>query len=154
MKKTRRTILLVLLFLLAAGFIFSNSLESRAESSVRSGAVVARLKPLLDPEGRIPRVIFHAWVRKTAHFVEFWILGLCLGGLAKCLTWQRGRAWAAALTAAFVVACTDETIQHFTGRSDSLADVLLDTFGAACGLLTAEMIGLAVCWVRRRQRRI
>jgi len=81
----------------------------------------------------------HTLVRKTAHFVEYAILG--------CLFWRvvasanafaasspaRHLAWA--LLFAGLYAASDETHQIFVpGREASIHDVILDTVGAGFGL--------------------
>jgi VanZ family protein len=87
--------------------------------------------------------LVHHCVRKTAHAVEYAILGFLIWRVVRSAP-----AWAAhhperhfrlALLFAALYAVTDETHQLFVpGRDAAVRDVLLDTFGAA--------LGLAVTW--------
>ena len=90
----------------------------------------------------------HFAVRKTAHFVEYSILGLLLWRLlhfdpaaAPC----RSREFLTALLLAALYAASDEFHQSFVpGREAAVLDVLLDTCGAG--------FGLAALWAARRLR--
>ena len=115
-------------------FIFSNSAESGPESNAKSGAVAQFLAPLLNPFGRMDDAAFHKLVRKLAHFVEFAALGFSLGGFACSMGLKRRGLCLASAAGALAVAIADETVQHFTGRTDSWKDVLLDFSGAVCGI--------------------
>lgn len=137
MKQNGRIFLFALLLLLMVGFIFSNSLEPRDESNQKSNGIVNEIKPIVDPQDRIPHSTFNHYVRKTAHFLEFAGLGFCLMGLFDAIGRKR-RIWRIpmALLSALLIASTDETLQFFAeGRGPGVGDVLLDFFGAACGLL-------------------
>ena len=68
---------LTVLIILTICFIFGNSLESREVSKEKSGEVMEMLEPLFElivGEGKVTNHL----VRKTAHFVEFFILGALL----------------------------------------------------------------------------
>jgi VanZ family protein len=83
--------------------------------------------------------IVHAMLRKTAHFVEYAVLGL-LTHRAFLFSWRR-RAAAVKLAATllFALACAglDETHQaSLPQRTGSAWDVALDTCGATFGMLT------------------
>jgi VanZ family protein len=94
--------------------------------------------------------LIHTCVRKSAHFIEYSILGVLIWRLvhtAPSLAMQsRARHFRLALLIAACYAATDETHQIFVPtRQPAIHDVCLDTFGAACGL------GLA-CWVDSRRK--
>lgn len=131
-------------------FIFSNSLESGEESNLKSGWVAEFLRPLLNPFGWIEEKAYLKLVRKLAHFAEFGALGLCLGGMAANAAY--GKPWRYAAGAALLVACTDETIQAFTGRTESAKDVCLDFSGAVCGLVFVWLC-LRI-WKRYKERNV
>lgn len=137
MKQNRRIFLFALLSLLAVGFIFSNSLDTRDTSNQKSNAIVDEVKPVVDPQDTIPRGTFNHYVRKSAHFLEFAALGFCLMGLSDAIGRKRRIPRVpAALLAALLVASTDETLQFFAaGRGPGVKDVLIDCLGATCGLL-------------------
>lgn len=129
-----RKIRAAVFFLLAIGiwiFIFSNSAQNGAESNAISGRVAEFLRPLLNPNGWIEEALYLRLVRKLAHFVEFGALGVCLSGAAANLDIK----WPYPMGLAALTACADETLQSFTGRTNCLKDVLIDSAGAACGVL-------------------
>ena len=129
-------------------FIFSNSLESGEESNLKSGWVAEFLRPLLNPFGWIEEKTYLKLVRKLAHFAEFGVFGLCLGGVAANAAYAKAFLWSGA--AALLTACADETIQAFTGRTESLKDVCLDFSGAVCGLL---FVWLCLFAMKRKKER-
>ena len=151
MKQYRQIILLALLSLLAVGFIFSNSLESRDDSNQKSNEIVDAVKPIIDPQDTIPRGTFNHYVRKTAHFLEFAALGFCLMGLSDAIGRKRNiRQIPTALLATFFAALTDEILQFFAeGRGPGIKDVLLDCLGAACGLML--MLLVLTAWEKHKK---
>jgi VanZ family protein len=94
------------------------------------------------------RLQIHAWVRKSAHFIEYAILAL-LAFRAALLTAARHRIGTAFWVALFLVAtlaAADEFRQSLsTARTGSPFDVLIDVTGGVVGLL-----GLLV--IMRRMR--
>lgn len=136
-----RTILFAVLSLLAACFIFSQSLLSGEESGGLSAKVMAFLRPILDPDGVIPEDVFHFVIRKAAHFTEFAILGVCVGGFTVNLGLLRLRRYVALpLLLTLCVAVCDEFLQYFTGRGSMVTDVVLDYAGSLSAL---GLIGLS-----------
>lgn len=136
-----RNVRLAIFGLLSVGliaFIFSNSFQSAEESNAASGWVAAFLRPVLDPHEKLPDDVYHKLIRKLAHFTEFGLLGFCLGGAAANVLWH-GR-WFCAAAAAIVIAFADETIQCFTGRTNSIIDVTIDSAGALCGLAAMAIL--------------
>jgi VanZ family protein len=92
------------------------------------------------PEERLERI--HHIVRKTAHFVEYAILGILAWRVVHLdpvfgLFSLRRRCWFVFLFC-LLYASTDEFHQSFVPtREAAVQDVMLDTCGAAFGLLTA-----------------
>ena len=132
----------VLLSLLLTGFIFSNSLKTAGESRAQSGRVMELVRPILVPRfihgetKEETEQILSFVVRKVAHFVEFGALGTCVGGSFASLSVIRKRKYLIAPGAFCVaIAFCDEFIQSFTGRTNSLKDVALDSCGSICGLI-------------------
>lgn len=157
MKKNTWFSIYVILTILWIGVIFAFSLQDGEESGALSGGIVAwfieafHVDALMEPE------TFHFLVRKAAHFTEYAILGVLMS-----LTWYNGACASiapagcdrrhasangtstrrrflllgtAALLCCVLVASCDETIQLFVGgRAGQVADVLLDSTGAAAGI--------------------
>jgi len=90
----------------------------------------------------------HFVVRKTAHFVEYSVLGALLWRLVHLdPAWEacRSRQYLIALLLAAFYASSDEFHQKFVpGREAAVRDVLIDTCGAG--------FGLAAVWAARRLR--
>jgi VanZ family protein len=77
--------------------------------------------------GREVPFTVHVAIRKSAHLLEYAILG--------ALAWRADRRLAVALAVAALVAITDETRQSFTvSRTGSPWDVLLDISGGSVGV--------------------
>ena len=126
-------ILLPVLTVLWIGFIYIHSLQRSEVSSDESVLVMNKLQLLL------PRVTL-LFVRKAAHFIEFFTLGALL--YLDFLAFRKERILYPAAVG-LVVAGGDELIQRFVpGRSGELLDVLLDF----CGVLSACLI----CYALRR----
>ena len=140
-------IIFAVLALLLLFFIFSNSARSRSESIDQSRALMAFLKPLLDPRGRISDSTFHHYLRKAAHFTEFAVLGFSLMGLSGCLPWKgkKKQRLLMPLLVSLLVAATDEIIQIFSPlRGPGIMDVLLDFCGAALGIACMAALLLTI----------
>ena len=167
--KKGKTVLLVLVGLMLA-FIWGHSLMSVEQSGAESLQIVEMLKGvfsrvcgLLGIGGAVEAVwITDHLVRKTAHFVEFAVLGglLCLvckvcmvtggesggksvgesgvgepGGKSGGESTKSGVARAVcACLLGLLAAFLDETLQLFSGRGSMVADVWLDFAGVVCGV--------------------
>jgi len=149
MKRKYRLVLFAILSLLVLCFIFGNSLQGGEASNAVSGGVSSWLKPILDPFDLISDVFFHILVRKLAHFTEFAALGFCLTGMVLNMNvTTKQRRYLPALWA-FLAACTDETIQRFTGRTSAFKDVCIDFSGAVFGI----MLVWVIVWLWRKGKR-
>ena len=167
--KKGKTVLLVLVGLMLV-FIWGHSLMSVEQSGAESLQIVEMLKGvfsrvcgLLGIGGAVEAVwITDHLVRKTAHFVEFAVLGglLCLVCKVCMVTGGESgvgksggeptksgvvRAVCACLLG-LLAAFLDETLQLFSGRGSMVADVWLDFAGVVCGV-AAVAAGL---WIWER----
>ena len=148
LKKRWGLLVCALLCVVLIGFIFGNSLKDGQESAQSSDVVVDTVKPIVDPEDQIERVEFSFYVRKLAHFTEFFWLGMALCGVAEELSRRRADCRAllshypvcGALLTALLVAVVDEWIQSYTGRTSSVRDVLIDFSGAICGFFLTALV--------------
>ena len=135
LRNHKALILLTVLTVLIIAFIWNNSCKSGEESGAQSSAVTRFLQAILDPSGKIPEPTFHHFVRKTAHFVEFAVLGALIGGLFRMIWLQTGRIFfSMPVLMVLLVAVLDEYIQFFTGRGSAVTDVMLDFSGGLTGL--------------------
>ena len=133
-------------------FIFINSAMEGGTSSGFSAEIInflVRVIKTLGDSDTVTKLIsafesdgFHLLIRKTAHFVEFGILGMLytagLGVFQKIKGYHLKRFFIA-LGLSVVYAITDEVHQLFVyGRVGSAVDVLIDSFGA--GLFSLILI--------------
>lgn len=138
-----------LLWALFAGWtlmIFTRSMQS-APASTQESVLVQKI---LEHMFRVDITI--SQIRKTAHFIEFAVLGvlaqLVFGGF--CRTAKGGIAFS--IIAGLAIALCDETIQLFAaGRSGEVRDVCLDLLGAVTGALIALVVRILIRRTRKRQ---
>lgn len=133
-------IVLTALTVIAIGFIFYHSSRDAVASSEDSGSVTELLNRLLRSLG-LDVVLTDHVVRKTAHFAEYFLLGVLM-----TLTWMSYgvsgyRAFGFSAVAGLIVASIDEWSQRFAaGRSGELRDVLLDVSGVVCAAALIALI--------------
>jgi VanZ family protein len=119
-------------------FTASTDLMSSQQTSRFIGPFLHWLNPDISDE--TARVVQFA-VRKTAHVTEYAILAMLLWRAIRMPVKNDVRPWSwrparLAIAVAGAYAITDEIHQHFVAsRFGSIWDVLLDTFGAAAGIL-------------------
>ena len=144
-RTNKRMRLCITLLILNTLFIWGNSLLPGSISGAISGWVkdiLAHIFPGMSGEAQGG----HGLLRKLAHFTEF----ACLGALLTWLLSMLGKPGLLALLGSFLVACADETIQRFVpDRGPSFKDVLIDTSGAAVGMILL-LVGYA--YVKRRKK--
>lgn len=116
-------------------FIFSNSLKSPSRSNNDSDYFVEHIKPVVDPYNKIKRENFSFAVRKTAHVLEFALLGFC----ASALFWAvgkkiKGKYYHFPAILVIFTAVVDELLQKISQRTSSIKDVCIDIAGGALGI--------------------
>jgi VanZ family protein len=129
------------LFWAAVIWIFST--QWFAEDNT-SRFIVPFLKWILPGAAPTTIVFLHYLIRKSAHFIEYFIFSLLLlrGIRGNRREWRIGWALAAVGVAA-IYAATDEFHQWFVpGRFASLRDVLLDASGAVAAQVIAWLFSL------------
>ena len=132
-RKAQLRLFLRLLLIVTLCFIWSNSLVGKESSASLSGKVTSWLNGIGIP-------VTDHFVRKSAHFCEFGLLGCEL----LLLFWLRSGLHVQnrcnAAFGALLAAVTDETIQIFSGRGSRVQDVLLDFGGALTGILLVSLL--------------
>ena len=137
----RKVIAFALMALLMIGFIWGNSLKSIEQSSNQSAPIAESLQPVLDPQEKIEKPVFHDFVRKLAHVVEFFALGVFAAGFAVSLGASLKKIFVSMpILLVLSVAVIDEYIQHFTKRGSLVTAVVLDFAGALAGLGCAWLL--------------
>lgn len=120
-------------------FIFRNSLETGAQSSVRSQELMALLNKLLGKLHLGP--LSEHTIRKLAHFAEFTMEGFLLMLCLRVYTRRFVRHVSWPLLAGMSTALMDETIQlSIPNRTSSVTDVWIDMAGVIAGLFVALVI--------------
>ena len=124
-------------------FIFRNSLETGAQSSMRSQELMALLNELLGKVHLGP--LSEHTIRKLAHFAEFTMEGFLLMLCLRVYTAHFVRHMSWPLLGGMTTALTDETIQRFIpNRTSAVTEVWIDMAGVVCGLFVALIILLIV----------
>lgn len=124
-------------------FIFHNSLETGAESSARSQAVMQMVNSFLAKLHLGP--LSEHLIRKLAHFSEFALEGFLLMLCIRVYTRHFVRHMSWPLLGGMTTALMDETIQlRSVSRTSSVVDVWIDMSGVVAGLLAALIILLIV----------
>lgn len=136
MKTPKTKLIHPILTLLWIGVIFTFSLSSGAESSLQSGMIVSFVRSAFSAL-HIPTegydLVF--WIRKLAHFTEYFILGLSMVNTVKALNKRL------LFALVFLVPIIDESIQFFTpGRAMSVMDMGIDALGILFGILVLSFI--------------
>lgn len=147
-KRSGTTRIFAALTALNIAVIWFGSILSSDASSAQS-AFIASLLGSIFPNVGLDVIEFT--VRKCAHFAEF----ACFGTMASLLTYSVcafdfRRMWSnmpAPVIGCLLVASTDEMIQVFTGRGNSVFDVLLDF----CGSLTAMCVVTLALFIKYRR---
>lgn len=130
--------------------IFGFSSQSKAESSVLSRGIAARIveflpmtKNLSKAEKKEITLKINRTIRKCAHFIIYAMLGFSAAGMFLSIKSQKRMLyiWILAVIFSCIYASTDEIHQLFCKRGAQVKDVFLDTAGAMTG-------AYAFVWVR------
>lgn len=138
------------LTLVCVAFIFGNSLSDGEESGRQSGKIVQVVVKAAEFFNiRITDVVLLSHiVRKSAHFLEFALLGaLTFMTLRRIRICRYAQVYFSVSFCLLIAAC-DEYIQTFrSGRSGQVSDVFLDLSGSA----TAIALCILFCFLRERK---
>lgn len=123
--------LFALLVVLMTALIFLGSAKNEATSHGNSNSVAQMVTPILDQVTDTKGLDVNLLIRKSAHLIEFAVLG----ALVLCLLLQLQKAvwFGYGCFYVLLIAVIDEYIQTFSDRSGKVEDVLLDLFGALLG---------------------
>ncbi|MDE6181776.1 MAG: VanZ family protein [Eubacteriales bacterium] len=116
-------------------FIFYNSLQNGEESSNTSATVLNFLNNFLETIN-INFKFEGYFIRKLAHFVEFFILGFSIMLTFEAFTGKTIKVLGYPLFLCLLIPVIDEYIQLFSeGRASLVSDILLDFSGAFSGII-------------------
>ena len=142
-----RIIYLVIIICLI-GFIFSNSILSVEESSEASGRVLTWVNGLLEKINS-PFLFSVVFVRKAAHFIEYFTLGALLSGYVILFKVCLPKRFVYCSFMSCLISMTDETIQYFSDRGSMLLDVWLDLFAASVGIFLIVLFNMRKIKIER-----
>lgn len=154
---TKKIIYITAIFLILAStaiFIFSNSMLSGEDSNQKSGVIVELIRPIIDPDGRMATYEIQYIVRKTAHFMEFFVFGASLTAISFLIGKKIFTPWIFMpmfLTLAAAVA--DEYVQSFTGRTSLVSDIVIDFSGGISGILIAVVIYALIMAINKKKQK-
>jgi len=124
-----------------AVFIFSNSMLSGEDSNQKSGVIVEIIRPIIDPDGHMATYEIQYIVRKTAHFMEFFILGASLTVISFLFGKKVFSPWLfMPMFFTLAAAVADEFVQSFTGRTSLVSDIVIDFSGGMSGIVLTIII--------------
>ncbi len=133
-------------------FIFSNSLSTGEESTAQSQKVVEisqKIVSMFDEDA----VVDPSDVRTSAHFIEFFVLGLIY--VVGTFFFEKNRAFLIASSASLSLftALIDETLQmHVEGRGSQVIDIWVDFLGAVAAHFLVIFIVYFIKLKRIKQR--
>jgi len=131
-----KKIIKILLVLIVMLTIFKFSGENDVKSDSRSDGIIVKTtefilnRKLTDDEKKIYIKKYVVYVRKTAHFTLYFLLGLAFISFLKEFDLNNKKLLLYTIIFVFIYACSDEIHQLFIkGRSGEVLDVLIDTLG-------------------------
>ena len=142
-----RFILFLTITLLLAGTIFFLSSQPKEASEASSDILVVLLEKILGrtfPGESLETVVF--WIRKSAHFTEYLLLGLFFSLTVREKCPFSGKVFVICGILCACYALSDEIHQHFVpGRSCELRDMCIDAAGA--------LLGCFLVWIFSRRKK-
>lgn len=148
----KKVLVFGLIVLLITGFIWGNSIKTIEQSKDQSTPVAETIQPVVDPQQKIPKPVFHELTRKMAHVTEFFALGLSVAGFAISLGAYLGkRLISMPILIVLSTAVLDEYIQYFAKRGSLVTDVVLDFSGAMVALLLVWLVRGVIALIKKRK---
>lgn len=143
--------ILIILICLTLAFIWGNSILTVEASSRISNTIVKALQELGLFSHNSSDVASNS-VRKSAHFIEYFVLGGLVLPFLKEQKFNNSLSYLIFLGIA--VPFIDETIQIFSNRGPMISDMWIDLAGFSCGTLivyTVTVIYDKVINIKRRK---
>lgn len=129
---------IILICVLWLGIIFYMSNNTGTVSHKKSYKVANYLMHIINVDNKNPKITFRKanyLVRKTAHVLEYAILGSLVSGSLFSLNYKGKKALKYIILICISLASIDELHQYFIpGRTSQVTDVFIDSFGALIGI--------------------
>ena len=120
------------------GIIFYLSQQPASESSQLSSGVAKKIEQVakvIAPETNLIKEDYYIVIRKQAHFLVYFVLGMLLIHYLKSTQLNLLASIGFSLVICVLFAIADETLQLFAlGRGAQVKDVFIDTAGASIGI--------------------
>ena len=143
-----KKIVYLIVTILVVMFIFYNSIQNGESSSNASTTVLNFINNIINSIG-LKFNLEGYFIRKLAHFVEFFIFGVFLMLTFEAFTSKIFSIIGFPMFLSIFVPVIDEYIQIYSdGRTSSVKDVLLDFFGAIIGIILVSL-----CFVLNRNNK-
>ena len=140
-------ILLTILIIATIVFIFGNSVMPPDLSSKQSDGVASIIEKIIPIDTTFGSFI-HENIRKIAHFTEYGLLGIEIAIYVMLYAEEKLKQAAFSTFIPFAVGFTDETIQIFSGRGPSVADVWIDVGGFLSFSLLTYSVSIVLIFTR------
>ena len=157
MKKKILIVIDILLIISTVIFILSNSWTPADKSNEKSEGVtdkvIENVKPLENAieQEKVEREDVHEYVRKTAHVLEYALLGAEMMLLLLLLFPKNSMQYLIyALFFGLALGVCDESVQKLTDRTSNTVDIMRDFGGVCLGMVTAYLITLAVSAIAKK----
>ena len=135
-----KRIVLCFLSLFMIGFIFFNS-SLDADASSEGSMSITQMMNSFFSSLNINLVLSENFIRKLAHFAEYFVLGSLMYFTVRSFDVRRRVCAFLVPLIGFAVASVDETIQLFSyGRSGQFTDVLLDFIGVIIAVFVLSVL--------------
>lgn len=149
-----KRIIFAVLIIVNCVVIFMFSSQNSEKSSKTSGVVVEKVVDTISNSNKKVKketireqVTFY--VRKTAHFTIYTLLGIWLMNEANTFQITTKRKFVICIIFGCLYAITDEFHQSFVGgRSQELRDILIDTGGVFFGAVVVSIVCLIISKIR------
>ena len=142
MRKILAWLIVVLWMMLIFYFSQQPVIDSRDLSSTITKQLI-EIAEKMTPLENMKESQVHHLVRKNAHFIIYFFLGIFAMLALELTTLKLSTSAVIALVLCMIYAVTDEFHQLFVdGRGTQLKDILIDWAGAATGITVATLIGL------------
>ena len=150
----------LLLSIAWAAVIFSFSAQNAEKSSETSSRVVdivvehfvPKYKKMPPQKQYTVRQMVTLYVRKSAHMMEYFLLGILLSNWFSVFIRTQWLWRMAAFGSGSLFAASDEFHQNFSaGRSPQAMDVLIDASGVMCGVIAVSLLHILLSYIRGRR---
>lgn len=137
--------IIVIIWMLLIFYFSQQPVEKSSELSSGITERIIETVEIISPTDEISVDRLHHIIRKNAHFFIFFCLGLFVFTALKNRKMKGFRKERVTFYICMLYAILDEVHQLFvSGRGAQVKDVLIDSAGAACGILVASLISSLV----------